>query len=295
MDKRYFHYTSLKCLYSIISNSELWFANLKNSNDPNEFSLSCEEYNNYIEKLNINPYHGYPMILENNNVLKFPYGISFTTLNDNLSQWERYGDGLKGVAIEFDIDFLQSYLDEKFNFKFEFGSIKYDEAEKIEFIKNKVNEINDVPNYIYKLHWPIYAIYFIMHFAQARALFKSQSFCAENEYRLFFDPKEYEFYHNTILQFKEVNGNSVEESIRDYNYNKEIIHFLEQNKKFALMRNGINSYLPLNLNLFGKEKGSLIKQIILGPKCTQSIEELKDFLLSNGYDTNISKSEIQIL
>ena len=163
------------------------------------------------------------------------------------------------------------------------------------FIKNKVNEINDVPNYIYKLHWPIYAIYFIMHFAQARALFKSQSFCAENEYRLFFDPKEYEFYHNTILQFKEINGNSVEESIRDYNYNKEIIHFLEQNKKFALMRNGINSYLPLNLNLFGKEKGSLIKQIILGPKCTQSIEELKDFLLSNGYDTNISKSEIQIL
>lgn len=90
MDKRYFHYTSLKCLYSIISNSELWFANLKNSNDPNEFSLSCEEYNNYIEKLNINPYHGYPMILENNNVLKYPYGISFTTLNDNLSQWERY-------------------------------------------------------------------------------------------------------------------------------------------------------------------------------------------------------------
>ena len=41
---------------------------MKNSNDPNEFSLSCEEYNNYIEKLNINPYHGYPMILENNNV-----------------------------------------------------------------------------------------------------------------------------------------------------------------------------------------------------------------------------------
>ena len=61
------------------------------------------------------------------------------------------------------------------------------------------------------------------------------------------------------------------------------------------MRNGINSYLPLNLNLFGKEKESLIKQIILGPKCTQSIEELREFLLSNGYDTNISKSEIQIL
>ena len=295
MKKRYFHYTSLKCLYSIISNSELWFSNLKNSNDSNEFSLSCEDYNRYIESLNINPYHGYPMILENNNILKYPYGISLTTLNDNLSQWERYGDNLKGAAIEFDIDFIQSYLKEKYNFKFDFDSVKYDEEAKIDFIKEKVAGINDIPNFKYNLHRPIYAIYFIMHFAQARALFKSQSFCAENEHRLFFDPKEYEFYHNTILQFKKINRNSVEESIRDYNYNKEIIHFLEQDKKFALMRNGINSYLSLDLNLFGEEKRRVIKQIMLGPKSTQSINELKDFLLANGYSADILKSGIHIM
>ena len=103
-------------------------------------------------------------------------------------------------------------------------TIETKEVEKIKFIKKKVNEIKDVPNYIYELHWPIYAIYFIMHFAQARALFKSLSFCAENEYRLFFDPKEYEFYHNTILQFKEF-----------LNKGKELFKGLEKKFEYELV------------------------------------------------------------
>ena len=55
---KYYHYTSLKTLYSIIANDELWLSNLKNSNDPNEFYLTCDEYNAYINSLGQDPYNG---------------------------------------------------------------------------------------------------------------------------------------------------------------------------------------------------------------------------------------------
>ena len=60
------------------------------------------------------------------------------------------------------------------------------------------------------------------------------------------------------------------------------------------MRNGINSYFKLDLNLFGKDKVNLIKEIILGPNCNQDEEELKGFLSKHGYNPEIRKSKIKI-
>ena len=99
MNSKYFHYTSINALYNIISNQELWFSNLKNSNDPNEVCLTSEQYNEYIDNLGVNPYHGTPLILSKNKIMGSPYGLSLTTSEDSLSQWERYGDNLKGVSI----------------------------------------------------------------------------------------------------------------------------------------------------------------------------------------------------
>ena len=71
MDK-FFHYTSVKSLFGIISNQELWFSNLKNSNDPNEMYLTCEDYNQYINNMNVNPYHGTPISSPSD----FPFHVS---------------------------------------------------------------------------------------------------------------------------------------------------------------------------------------------------------------------------
>lgn len=72
------------------------------------------------------------------------------------------------------------------------------------------------------------------------------------------------------------------------------MHFLEQDKKYSIMRNGINSYLSLDLKLFGKDKCKLIKEIILGPSCNQDINELKSFLSAFGFNPIIKKSNINI-
>lgn len=138
----YYHYTSIKTLFSIITNDELWLSNLKNSNDPNEFYLTCDEYNAYVSKLGRDPYNGKPYVLEENGIYGNTYGISFTLVRDNLSQWERYGDSLSGVSICFDIDLMQKTLEEKYDFTFDFDAVKYTEEEKIKFIESKIEKVH---------------------------------------------------------------------------------------------------------------------------------------------------------
>ena len=295
LDKKYFHYTSINSLYSIISNQELWFSNLKNSNDPNEICLTCEQYSEYIDNLGIDPYHGTPLILSKNKVMGSPYGISLTTSEDNLTQWERYGDSLKGVSIVFDIDFIQNYLNENYHFNFYFDKMKYTEYDKKSLIMKNVNSMPTFENYEWKKDWPFCALFFLIHFSEARALFKAKDFIDENEYRLFFDPIEYKFYHDAICLFNfEGAEKIVNDSKEAYTYTKDVVHFLEQDKKYALMRNGINSYLKLDLNLFGKDRDKIIREIKIGPKCTQDEEELFDFLFQYGYSPVITKSKIDI-
>ncbi len=295
MNNKYFHYTSINALYNIISNQELWFSNLKNSNDPNEVCLTSEQYNEYIDNLGVNPYRGTPVILSKNKIMGSPYGLSLTTSEDSLSQWERYGDNLKGVSIVFDVDFIQEFLEKNYHFKFYFDKMKYTEDDKKTLIMKNVNNMPAFENYVWQKDWPFCALFFLIHFSEARALFKSKEFIDEEEFRLFFDPIEYKFYHETICLFNFGDAEkTVAESKKAYEYTKDVIHFLEQDKKYALMRNGINSYLKLDLNLFGKDKNQVIKEIKLGPKCTQDEEELHNFLYQNGYSPIITKSKINI-
>ncbi len=286
----YFHYTSIKSLFSIISNQELWFSNLKNSNDPKEMYLTCEDYNHYVNNLGVNPYHGTPIILEKNKLMGCPYGVSFTTLEDDLSQWERYGDNRTGVYITFDIDFLQDYLDENYEYRFYFEPMKYTEEEKVSLVSKNISKMPQYHEYKWETHWPLCALFYLIHYSEARALFKDEVFEKEKEFRLFFDPIEYKFYHDTVCLLQ---GKNIEEDI-SYKFTKDIVHFLEQDKNYAIMRNGINSYFRLDLNLFGKDKYKLIKEVVLGPCCAQDEGELRGFLNKHGYNPTIKKSKINI-
>ena len=293
---KYYHYTSLKTLYSIIANDELWLSNLKNSNDPNEFYLTCDEYNAYINSLGQDPYNGKPYVLEENGIYGSTYGLSFTLAGDNLSQWERYGDSLKGVSICFDIELMQKILEEKYDFSFDFDAVKYTEEEKIKFIENKIKNINwDNFQGCPVAKWTMEGIYFIDHYNQAQMLFKKEPFYIEQEYRLFFDPTYYSFFYETFMKHPSPRlAESKEKARKRYDHVANTLQILGNNKKFALMRNGINGYMPFKLSLLGNRKGEIIKEIVLGPKCPQDPKELKAFLSYYGYDIEIRKSEIAI-
>ncbi|MBR3779353.1 MAG: DUF2971 domain-containing protein [Clostridia bacterium] len=160
MSELFYHYTSLTVLFNIVSQNELWLSNLKNSNDPNELYLSCDEYNSYVcNNLPANPYQCTPAIIKPSRIVGNPYGLSLTTLEDDLGQWERYADQSRGVAIAFDVQAMNDYFYENYGFVLDFDSIKYTESEKIEHIKSLVK---DMP--VYKLplekSWPLYTTFF---------------------------------------------------------------------------------------------------------------------------------------
>lgn len=295
MDSLFFHYTSLPVLYSIISNNEIWLSNLKNSNDPNELYLSCDEYNSYIfQKLKKDPYHGCPRIAKTSPVVGNPYGISFTTLEDDLGQWERYGDHCRGVAIAFDVIAMNDYLHNTYGFKLDFDAIKYTEEEKIEYIKELIEQIPELNQSSDKMCWPYYAIFFTIHYALSRVLFKREGFALEKEYRLYIDLDEHQFQRQLIERLLE-NDPPALEDFRKTVSEQVKTHGLEKgNIRYALMRNGINSYLRLRLSLLGETKHSFIKKIVLGPLCTQDTKELEGFLSINGFSPVVQKSSIQI-
>ena len=293
MKKIYYHYTSIQVLYSIICSHTLWLSNLMNSNDPDEFYLNCSDFNKYIENMGVDPFNGKPYILEDNGILGKNYGMCFSSLNDNLSQWERYGDHLQGVAIGFDIELLQKLLIDNYDFKFDFYSMKYNENEKINFLKNQIKRMKKFDTHCPLAQFTIEGLYFSLYYGTCRAVFKREAFSIEKEFRLFFDPKYFNFIHSMS---KQIYGDRfsalLEKGELTHKNVKEKLHLLEEDKKFALMRNGINSYLSLDLNLLGDSHVSVIEEIILGPKSTQDINELKDFCKKNGFTPLIKKSDV---
>jgi len=57
---------------------------------------------------------------------------------------------------------------------------------------------------------------------------------------------------------------------------------VNQNDKIIINKNiGIAKSRKLDLNLFGKDRDKIIKEIKLGPKCTQDEDELFDFFYFN--------------
>lgn len=295
MSKLFYHYTSLNVLYSIVSRDELWLSNLRNSNDPNELYLSCDEYNSYVlDKLGVNPYHGRPNISSTNKVVGDAYGISLTTLEDDLGQWDRYGDQSRGVAIAFDIEAMNEYLEKTHGFHLSFGAIKYSEQEKLEYIRELVSGIPSCGDQNANKYWPIYGLYFTIHYALARVLFKRECFELEKEYRLYVDLVEQKFQVGMIERLLAQKPDELLNFQHELRETTKKHGLVEENKKYAIMRNGINSYLSLDLSLLGTMKKHFIKKIILGPRCTQNIEELAGFMETNGFSANIEHSCIEV-
>lgn len=71
------------------------------------------------------------------------------------------------------------------------------------------------------------------------------------------------------------------------------LHLLHEDKKYTKFSDMIRGYYALNLEPIWSD--TLIPEIVIGPKCFQSKEELKGFLKSNGlYQTDILISKIPI-
>lgn len=317
----YYHYTSLEALLGIIKNQSFRLTNLVSSNDRRELSYKLSKfikdvkfiysteknltYRNIL-KLFINSYE--------NNKDSFKkkctktcdvYGLCLSEKKDNLTHWDRYADGCKGVCIGINVSAFEVYAQRMNNIFFgrniiSNGKVLYDDVARRDNIKKFIIEYSKyVSNNQYLSDEMKVKIieddgyrFLSLIYLKLRNLVKNLSFVDEDEIRLYFEENstrdilnmiqtiEQEVETNDFLQLKE-------------SYNKMINSYNLNNINFYISKYGIRSYKELSLKeIWGS---GLITEIMLGPMCSQSQKELKKLLEEYSLeDTIISMSKVPI-
>lgn len=279
-----YHYTSLNALFGILKNKELWLGNTAAMNDKNEI----KEFFKSLKKWLINRMPDKEDLIKKllNDATrriegKYPFAMSFSTWEDDASQWERYGDNACGVCIKFNIPKLAELLVDfpmaidKIYYGADISALTENDQERISRFLDSAEDIldqneNDFNENTLKL---------LVNFA---AKYKNRGFASECEHRLY----TYKWMaSNTdidkLLQFESRFQSSVS---MDFEYRSN------QVKKFMKIKlDKQNSVITLD---------DIIEKIIIGPRSMQSVPLLKEYIDSLGYSEihkHIEKSECTLI
>ena len=310
----FYHYTSVESLFHIIKNQTFRLTNLRSSSDKKElyysYSRFCADIDRIIKDENSN---SRKIVLQELKEkadtidIKFDkkeevFALCLCGRRDNLTHWERYTGNCKGVCIAFNVAALQ-ILYNRYNIAFftnqlfKTGFIAYSDDDRLRFInytidlfvkrwldlnrKNKSGLDPGIMNLI--LH---------MTYTDVRTFVKNSAFFDEDEIRLLYSSLSCDTISDAI--------NNIALSISDEYYNNVSQHYDQmiatmriREKQFSCFKGGIRSYHDLCLkDIWGD---GLIPEIILGPMCTQSKDELRAFLDSHGLKkTRIYVSKVPI-
>ena len=245
-----------------MTNKELWLGNTATMNDKNELVGFINNLKNAIyEDLgdDNSRKHCEDFFNRLNQRLKneYPFATCFSKLEDDAAQWERYADNAKGVCIVFDTKHLF-------------------------------------------------------------ALFMSQMYTMFNEVFYTCNPREHAFYHilTSILKSEEIrNDFKSEKSLMDNMLAVAVLHkhkgFINECEirlatlwakcpncskvDFVLLNGVIRKVMKVNIGeLCDKEEiqfEDLFSKIIIGPRSSQNELELREFLISCGYNKMAEKVE----
>ena len=126
-----YHFTSIDSFTNIINSNVLFFSKISScSNDPSEGRYQQEYIFNYIK----NNYLNYNLTLFNmnttKNLLLNLYTISLSLDLYNIHNWMEYGNYGNGIAIEFDKEKLEQFIEKLSPFM---------NSRKVEYIEKNIN------------------------------------------------------------------------------------------------------------------------------------------------------------
>ncbi len=298
----YYHYTSVETLYNIVKTRTFWLANAKSSNDKTEGNFSVEEFElllkdaykkngdgNEILKMIIDS----PIDEEETKDLSY-FILCLSSKQDNLSHWERYGANKMGICISLKVSCLSgchNIINRVYGDFFKIFNIYYDKQSLIqnEFNKLKLNLFNsDIEK-----RMPIILSDERCRSALKTSLFmilkkviKNECFSDENELRILVENENLSWLRSIIPS---IVGSASEKEACLKMFNSLDI----KQTCFAPIRGEIRSLHHLNLSKIWDS--DLIPEIMLGPNCPQSKDELRAFLDANGLQgTKITESKIPI-
>ena len=261
-EAKLYHYTSIASLIEIFKKREIWLGNTANMNDKKEIIYFIEELQNAVSE-DIDPdkigicnvfFEKVYSRLKN----EYPFAISFSTLNDNAAQWERYADNAHGACIVFNTSTL-------LNLFWYSGALLHEVYYQYDI------KLHD--------HYKILKDYFNLgvlkklgsekgemdSVLKCAYLFKHESFCTESEIRLTSE------------------------------WNRKIA---ESEFSFEMVNGKLKKVLKTSLDNLCQEENidfeELIEGIVIGPRSEQNELELKEYLESLGYK-KISKKIVKSL
>lgn len=308
--RKIYHYCSLEALYGIVTSKSLWLTSLDSTNDKKELRLVYDIFEQALDQIidteeNLDLKNDFTYLREiayKNRKNKYRkeqnyYGISFINKRDNLTHWDRYGNGSKGVCIEFNaLGFKQLFLErqvpEYFTSWVSQCEVIYNKEDQIRStineIKGKYNKFSQNFDKIFENREKRVGAVYISAISSLKPKFKDIGFIDENEERIYFDSYEM----NLLLRlFKtELNQNFKSVAIE---LEKHIKRLGLSSKHHSLFNGLIRGYYPLNLETIWSK--DFIPEIIIGPKCYQNKAELISFLTSNGLKgTKVSVSKVPL-
>ena len=160
-----YRYANADSFFLMLESQELWFTDLRNMNDWDEYSagfrIACD--------LIIKEFPGYTSVLENISREKMHDDFmmlicSFSHDGDCLSMWRGYGDNGSGAAVGYSTDEIQNYhlfyrfleKNSPIQGKAMFYPIIYSEEEYKTLIRDYINKLFTIPDNLSKSEEPIF-------------------------------------------------------------------------------------------------------------------------------------------
>lgn len=311
-DEIYYHYTSIHAFYNIISSKSLWLTSLKTSNDKEELFYNYQLYKEDCQKVipHFNPQYQKVLLdilelekerfLEIENFKSHPFGLSFTNQADNLAHWSLYANNQKGITLGISKkEFMNSvYNKEKLEYSLmslPWMKVCYTHEERQQCIYTMIkNSLTLYERYLSRgnpFNHDIAASFVYLPFHMLKKFCKNEKFKVEEESRIFWEQSYLEYY-KIIFKY---NGelHPLYKTFIEECENIRTKCQISESENFQIFGETIKPYLSLNLSSCWNS--SLIKEVIIGPKCPQHEENLRLFLDNHGLtETEIKVSKIPL-
>lgn len=274
-----YHYTSNDTLYKIIENQSIWLTDLRSSMDKNELDYAenlIKEMSNFgIKDLSFMPTYNF-------------YALSCTSYRDSYFHFNNYGDNCNGVAIGINTQFMRDGLNEEcerqLHYHLKFRNVIYEEVIQKHILNMELCNLPDIDflkaealTRIYNLYWPI---------------FKRPEFVLENEIRFLYE-EDYGGRKTLNFDAEDPNQYWLDKFMLKIGLEKSIQMYPKKaNLKESNFGNRKRHYYEMSLIDFGIN--NFIKEIIVGPKFNQDVNELQSYLNKKSVNAKIYKSKIEL-
>lgn len=306
-----YHYCSLESFKKIIENKTVRLTNITKSNDRAEIKYYYEEFeqilrtsckkfckehveNNDVKELFKNiDYEALMSGAVINDTLVY-YAACFSSEADLLSQWRGYADDGVGVAIGFNVESLKKPKETPVD-KARFSQISYGiegEKEKLtQLIENKLLDAKRKHEKYNSIGAYESAISEIVGMMRINAVFyKNILFQEEKEWRFVYYPFGSIFNLKLNDKYREFSKNRpfYDRMSELMTYEHKVNDLVIGKLSFGITGNKITSYVDMS---FANTKKPIIEEIIIGPKAEIDDNDLRLFLIANGFD--LTKIEIK--